>query len=93
MNVNIKQPVLSALDEFWNAHLVCRNEVYKDGVQQLLCDAVSLRDDRTHQVHHVHLHLLIMAVTVRTGIRFRPVYRNRLRKATVTTPKVLMGFL
>jgi len=47
------------------AHLVCRNEVYEDGIQQLLRDPVSLRDDRTHQVHHVHLHFLIMAVTVR----------------------------
>lgn len=46
------------------SHLVCRDEIYEDGIQQLLCDSVSLHDDRTHQVHHVHLNLLIMAVTV-----------------------------
>lgn len=45
---------------------MCRDEVDEDGVQQLLCDSVSLHDDGTHQVHHVHLHLLVMAVTVET---------------------------
>lgn len=48
------------------SYLVCRDEVDEDGIQQLLCDSVSLHDDGTHQVHHVHLHLLVMAVTVET---------------------------
>jgi len=46
------------------SHLVCRDEVDEDGVQQLLCDSITLHDDGAHQVYHVHLHLLIMAVTV-----------------------------
>lgn len=45
------------------SHLVCRDEVNEDGIQQLLCDSVALHDDGAHQVHHVHLHLLVMAVT------------------------------
>lgn len=44
-------------------YLVCRDEVNEDGIQELLCDSISLHDNRTHQVHHVHLNLLIMAVT------------------------------
>lgn len=45
---------------------MCRDKVDEDGIQQLLCDSVSLHDDGTHQVHHVQLHLLVMAVTVGT---------------------------
>lgn len=46
-------------------YLVCRDEVNEDGVQQLLCDTISLHDDRTHQIQHVHLYLVVMAVTMK----------------------------
>ncbi len=47
------------------AYFVSRDEVDEDCVQQLLRHSISLHDDGTHQVQHVHLHLLIMAVTGR----------------------------
>lgn len=46
-------------------YLVCRDEINEDGVQQLLCDTISLHDDRTHQIQHVHLYLVVMAVTMK----------------------------
>lgn len=46
-----------------------RNKVNEHGVQQLLCDSVALHDDGAHQVYHVHLHLLVMAVTVEEELK------------------------
>lgn len=48
------------------SYLVCRNQVDENSIQQFLSDSISLHDDGTHQIHHVHLHLLVMAVTVET---------------------------
>lgn len=47
-------------------YLVCRDEVDEDGIQQLLCDAISFHYYGAHQVHHVHLHLLVVAVAIVT---------------------------
>lgn len=44
-------------------YLVCRDEVNENGVQQLLGYSITLHYDGAHQVKHVHLHLLVMAVT------------------------------
>lgn len=45
-------------------YLVGWYEVDENGIQQLLCDSISLHDDGTHQIQHVHLYFLIMTVTV-----------------------------
>lgn len=47
-------------------YLVCRDQVDQHGVQQLLRHGVSLTDDGAHQVHHMHVHLLVVAVARET---------------------------
>lgn len=59
------------------SYLVCGDQVDEDGVQQLLRDSVSLQDDGAHQVHHVHLHLLVMAVTVTQAAQTERCFRER----------------
>lgn len=66
------------------SYLVRRDEVDEDGIQQLLCDSVSLHDDGTHQVHHVHLHLLVMAVTVEEETHFDQVLPDETWKCKIT---------
>lgn len=48
------------------AYLVCWHQVDQHGVQQLLRYSVSLADDGAHQVHHMHVHLLVVAVAGET---------------------------
>lgn len=48
---------------FYFADLVCRNEVNQNRVQQLLSYSVAFHDDRTHQIQHMHLYLLVVAIT------------------------------
>lgn len=43
-------------------YLVCRHQVDQHCVQQLLRNGVALTDDGAHQIHHVHVHLLVVAV-------------------------------
>lgn len=50
-------------------YFVSRDEIDEDCIQQLLRHSISLHDDGTHQVQHVHLHFLVMAVTGRGGKR------------------------
>lgn len=58
--------LLSDCRAFPVSYLVCRNEVDENSIQQFLSNSISLRDDGTHQIHHVHLNLLVMAVTEET---------------------------
>lgn len=44
------------------AYLVCWHQVNQHRVQQLLGHSVTLTDDGAHQVHHVHVHFLVVAV-------------------------------
>lgn len=44
------------------AYLVCWHQVNQHRVQQLLGYGVTLTDDGAHQVHHVHVHFLVVAV-------------------------------
>ena len=44
------------------AYLVCWNQIDQDSVQKLLRNGVTLTDDWAHQVHHMHVHLLIVAI-------------------------------
>lgn len=43
-------------------YLVCRHQVDQHCVQQLLRNSVSFTDDGAHQIHHMHVHLLVMAI-------------------------------
>lgn len=43
-------------------YLVCWHQVNQHRVQQLLRYGVTLTDDGAHQVHHVHVHFLVVAV-------------------------------
>lgn len=47
-------------------YLVCWHQVDQHGVQQLLRYSVSLADDGAHQVYHMHVHLLVVAVARET---------------------------
>lgn len=57
-------------------HLVCRDEVDEDGIQQLLCDSISFHYYGAHQVHHVHLHLLVVAVAIVTTESEKRIVKN-----------------
>lgn len=54
--------VLSRLLRAPRTNLVCRDKVDQDGVQQLLGHSVPLTDDGAHQVHHMHVHLLVVTI-------------------------------
>ena len=43
-------------------YLVCRHQVDQHRVEQFLRNSVPLTDDGAHQVNHVHVHLLVMAI-------------------------------
>lgn len=49
-------------------HFVCRHQVNQHCVQQLLRYGVALTNDGAHQVHHVHVHLLVVAVAGRNEV-------------------------
>lgn len=76
--------------EAWESHLVCRNEVDEDSIQQFLSNSISLHDDGTHQIHHVHLHLLVMAVTVETVAESK--HRSYSRQTNELKKKILKLF-
>lgn len=69
---------------------MCRDKVDEDGIQQLLCDSVSLHNDGAHQVHHVHLHLLVMAVTVEEEAQRKRHFDLKVIHCNFT-PGVIMG--
>ena len=50
-------------------YLVRGDQVDQHRVQQLLGHRVALADDGAHQVHHVHVHLLVVPVATETGER------------------------
>ena len=58
-------------------YLVCWHQVDQHCVQQLLRHGVSFADDGAHQVDHVHVHLLVVAVARETGNKARGVKRSR----------------
>lgn len=49
-----------------HGYLVCWHQIDQHGIQQLLWYSVSLADDGAHQVHHMHVHLLVVAVARET---------------------------
>lgn len=50
----------------WSRYLVSWHQVDQHSVQQLLRHGVSLTDDGAHQVHHMHVHFLVVAVARET---------------------------
>lgn len=45
-------------------YLVCGHQVDQHSVQQLLRYSVPLTDDGAHKVHHMHMHLLVVAIAM-----------------------------
>lgn len=45
-------------------YLVSRNQVYQNSIQKFLRDGVTFADNRAHEIHHMHVDLLVVAIAI-----------------------------